>query len=99
MIARLEPPTECYGSQHGVSLCLRSGLKGKKRLENPHALLHALIFHSIRINYKSSNKNENTHGNNILMCLRNNTEDELNHLKKNWETIQGSKWKSGILIT
>lgn len=33
------------------------------------------------------------------MCLRNNAEDRLNHLKKIWETIQGSKWKSGILIT
>lgn len=33
------------------------------------------------------------------MCLRNNAEDGLNHLKKIWETIQGSKWKSGTLIT
>lgn len=33
------------------------------------------------------------------MCLRNNAEDGLNHLKNFWETIQGSKWKSGILIT
>lgn len=67
--------------------------------ENSHAFLHALIFHAIRANYKNSNKNENTHGNNILMCLRNNAEDGLNHLKKFWETVQGFKWKSGILIT
>lgn len=33
------------------------------------------------------------------MHLRNNAEDGLNHFKKIGEMIQGSKWKSGILIT
>lgn len=87
MIARSGPPIPCYRSQHGASLCLMSGIKEEKESRTP--ILCALIFHSIRVNYKNSNNTENTHGNNILMCLKNNAEDELNHLKKKLGNYSG----------
>ena len=60
---------------------LNEGASRRKGMGNPHVLHYALIFHSIKGNYKNSNNTENTHGNNILMCVRNNAEDGLNHLR------------------